>query len=212
MGPGDADRTPSSSGLDLIRSAAGGDAASIEILLQRHLPALRAFVRARAGLRVRAYDATSDLVQTVCVRALEGAGSLHAVDEASFRHWLYTAALRVIFARNRFHRARRRALEAEAPPPPPGSETEPGSAELPAASPTPSRIAGAREDLARVADAFAKLSAEERDVILLARFEDLSHAEIAEHLGCSEEAARQRLSRAVARLWALSRAGEPPER
>lgn len=193
---------------DLVRGAAEGDEASIDLLLERHLPALRAFIRSRAGPRVRARDATSDLVQSVCLQALEGADGLRARDEESFRSWLYTAALRLIYARNRFHRAQKRAVEAEAPGAAPAMDSSMAPAEPAAVGPTPSHAFAAREDLARVEAAFARLTDEQRDVILLARLGDLSHAEIAEQFGCTEEAARQRLWRALARLWMLARGDE----
>ena len=49
----------------------GPDEASVEELLARHLPGLRAYVRLRAGPLVRAREAESDVVQSAC-QALPG--------------------------------------------------------------------------------------------------------------------------------------------
>jgi len=49
------------------------------------------------------------------------------------------------------------------------------------------------------------LPAEYREVIVLARQEELSHAKIGERLGRSEMAVRKLLSRAMARLVLLTR-------
>jgi len=52
---------------ELLRRLLSGDSRGFEILLQRHGPALRAFVRSRMSLELRAHESCSDLVQsTLC--------------------------------------------------------------------------------------------------------------------------------------------------
>ena len=48
--------------------------------------------------------------------------------------------------------------------------------------------------------AFFRLADPEREIILLARIEELSHAQIAERLGVTEANSRKMLSRAMVRL------------
>jgi len=148
-------------------------------------------------------------VQSVCLRALQGAEGIRARDEVSFRGWLHKAALRVIYTRSRYHQADKRARGVAAPKVESGSGDSVDPGDPPAGAPTASEVLGAREDLERVESAFERLPEADRELILLARLGDLTHAELARHLGCGEAAARQRLSRALARLWASSQPEGP---
>lgn len=71
---------------------------------------------------------------------------------------------------------------------------------------TPSAEVAAAEEAAIVRLALELLDPADRDVILLREWDGLSHAEVARRLGTSEDAARMRYSRALARLagWIAS--------
>ena len=72
---------------------------------------------------------------------------------------------------------------------------------------SPSQVAIRNEDLALLKGAFDRLPDDYRTVVTLARIVGLSHAEIAEEMGRSENAVRTLLHRALARLgWLLHRA------
>lgn len=71
-----------------------------------------------------------------------------------------------------------------------------------APSEAPQRVASDREQLALLRDALLTLPFDRREVIVLARLEQRSAAEIAELLECTEGAVRVRLHRAVADLRA----------
>jgi len=101
--------------------------------------------------------------------------------------WLYGVARRVLSHQRRSSDRRRRlALRAEAiqDPPPPGPDT----------------VVVQLAEYAQVRSAVAKLRPDDRDVLLLAAWEGLSHAEIGEVLDCSTDAATKRLARAKERL------------
>jgi RNA polymerase sigma-70 factor (ECF subfamily) len=173
----------------------------LELLLERHLPALRAFVRLRAGRTVAARESSSDLVQSVCRELLQGAGRFEYDGEAAFKSWLFTAALRKIVEKDRYYRAEKRDAAREAGT---GGDAEDASLlDGYATLITPSRDVAVREQLARVERAFEQLSDEQREVVTLARIVGLPHAEIARQLGRSEEATRQLLRRAMVRLSGL---------
>jgi RNA polymerase sigma factor (sigma-70 family) len=77
-----------------------------------------------------------------------------------------------------------------------------------ASATTPSLLAMGREGAQKLEEAFDELTDEQRELITMARFAGLSHAEIAAQLGKSEEACRQALRRALVRLsMALSKRG-----
>lgn len=180
---------------DVLERAFRGDAAAVDDLLVRHLPRLRAFVRLRAGPLVRAHDDTGDLVQSVCREVLGKASQLHFDNEAAFRHWLFTEALRKIGKRARYHTAEKRdARRAE--------QLDSELAACYSSIASPSQHAAVREQIARVEAAFDDLDERQREIVTLAYVVGLSRAEIGAHIGASEGAVRTALHRALARLAA----------
>ena len=180
----------------LLERASRHDETAVATLLAQHLPALRAFVRLKAGPSLLAKESCSDLAQSVCRDVLENAERFRFGGEAEFRKWLFTTAMRKIADRAEHWRAAKRnpALERD------GLDEEElvGLAHLY----TPSAHSAAREELRRVEDAFTELAPEKQEVILMARLMGLSHAQIAGELGKSEGAVRTMLSRALAELAA----------
>jgi RNA polymerase sigma factor (sigma-70 family) len=64
-------------------------------------------------------------------------------------------------------------------------------------------VAAAREEIGQVGAALAQLPERAREVLVLARIEGLSHAEIGERLGIAPKTVENHLGRALARLAAL---------
>lgn len=180
----------------LLRRASQHDEEAVGVLLERHLPALRAFVRLKAGGVLLDKESCSDLAQSVCRDVLEQADRFRFGGEAEFRRWLFTTAMRKIADRAEHWRAQKRDAGRERA----GLDEQ----ELRglAAFYTPSSHAVAREELARVEAAFALLAPEKQEVVLMARLMGMSHAEIAAAVGKSEVAVRSILSRALAELSA----------
>ncbi|MEY2746919.1 MAG: polymerase sigma factor SigD [Planctomycetota bacterium] len=165
-------------------------------MLEANMDGLRAFLRARASAGLRAKLDQSDLVQSVCREALDGAPEFEFRDEPSFRSWLYTLALRKLVEKNRRFQADKRAAVSEVPLDAEGGE-EMAEAHGARDSRTPSRLAMEHEEVEKLRDALAALDESEREIIVLARFAELSHAEIAAYLGKSEASCRKALSRAL---------------
>jgi RNA polymerase sigma-70 factor (ECF subfamily) len=183
--------------------------ASIDRLLDEHLPGLTAFVRLRAGPLLRAHESCSDIVQSACREVLDHAGRFRFGGSEGFRHWLYTTALRKIVDRKRYYSAAKRNANALRPPSESASEQQIAACYR-AAFTTPSQAAMKREDVERLERAFDELSEQDREVVTLARIVGLSHAEIARRTGSTPGAVRVRLSRAIARLARLM--SEPKQR
>lgn len=177
----------------------GRQPTTVDRLLAENLTGLRAYLRVRAGAAIRARLNHSDLVQSVCREVLESAEGFDFKGDAAFRNWLYTAALRKLVQLDRRQHAARRDVRRELP-----IDAEGGidAAVLQgyASATTPSLLAMGREGAAKLEEAFDDLSEEHREIITMARFCGLSHAEIAERLGKSEEACRQLLRRALVKL------------
>lgn len=181
---------------NLLHRASQHDDAAVEILLERHLPALRAFLRLKAGPTLLAKESCSDLAQSVCRDVLENAERFRFGGEPEFRKWLFTTAMRKIADRAEHWRAGKRN---------PGRERDGLDAqEIRGLSGiwSPSNQAMAREQLQRVEAAFGQLAPEKQEVILMSRLMGMSHAAIAADLGKTEVAVRSILSRALAELSA----------
>jgi RNA polymerase sigma-70 factor (ECF subfamily) len=176
---------------DLVAKATAGDAPSLDALLIRYLPRLRAFVRVRVNAMVRQRESCSDLVQSVCREVLAGASGFRWQGEGPFRAWLFRTALNKILERTRSMTQQKRDVRRESP----GSDADYGG--LAGHDPTASQLAQAAELRERMERAFDLLGEEYREVIALSRIVGLSHAEIAEQMGRSEGAVRMLLSRAL---------------
>lgn len=101
--------------------------------------------------------------------------------------WLYGVARRVLSQQRRSRRRRNRLVEKLA-----------GLAAVTA--PGPETIVVRNAEDAEVLEALNRLRPDERELLRLATWEGLSHAEIAEVFGCSAHAVDQRLYRASRRL------------
>lgn len=166
---------------------------SVEALVARYLPALRAFVRLRMGAELRAREQSCDIVQSVARELLQKADRFQHGGESGFRSWMFATAHRKVIRHLNVFRTQKRdgARDAVLPE------------ELAGLAPTPSRHASAREQLTALEAAFDALSEEQREVVTGVRLLGLSHAELAQRLGKSEVAVRKVLSRGLARLAAL---------
>jgi RNA polymerase sigma-70 factor (ECF subfamily) len=187
--------------LHLARLAAQGDGVAVERLLEQHLPAVRAFVRAHMGARLRARESTSDLVQSVCRELLMHQDRFQHPSEGAFRAWLFTTARRKIANRARDLDRQKRGGGRDVEGLGESAITALGAAYARISSPS-ARIQHA-EQIARLETAIDGLSDEQREVITLAHLAGLSRAEIGAAMGRSEEAVRALLHRAMVRLALL---------
>jgi len=174
----------------------------IEALLERHLPDLRAYVRRNMDAALSQRESCADLVQSICREALQSKAQYEFRGEAAFRQWLLQLALHKLIDKRRFYRARKRE----------GAQLEPaaGSAfdldQLARLARTlgasPSSEASLREELGVLAAALDKLAESDRAMIRMIHLEGLTHADVAERIGCSVPQSRGRLFLALARLSA----------
>ena len=194
-------QTPTPDDTELLATRfAGGDEAAFELLLERHLPGLRAFVRSKLGPELRGLESASDLVQSTCREILRHKARFQHPGPDAFRHWLFTTAERKISDRLR----RQHALKRDA-----GSVQRVDSGDLVDASgllgvysrfSSPSHRLELKDEVERVERALDRLSEEQREVVLLAHVVELSRAEIAKRIGKNEVTVRSILHRALARI------------
>jgi RNA polymerase sigma-70 factor (ECF subfamily) len=192
---------------ELIQRAARGDAEAVERLIEHHLPALRAFVRAHMGARVRARESTSDVVQSICRELLTHQERFRHPGEEAFKAWLFTTARRKLSNRVRDLERQKRdaAREVQADL---GESALGDLGDAYARISSPSGAVLRREEIERLEAALDQLSPDHREVLTLAHLAGLSRAEIGRQMEKSEEAVRQLLHRATARLAILLEDGE----
>ena len=174
--------------------------AAIDRLLERHLPALRAFMRLRIGGALGQQESSSDLVQSVCREILTGRERFEDQGDAAFKGWLFTTALRKIVDKRRYWSAERRDTKKRVDPG--GDADAPSLLDQYATFATPSREASLEEQVHRVEAAMESLSEEQREVVTLHKIAGLSHADIAIQIGKTEDNCRQILRRALVKLAA----------
>jgi RNA polymerase sigma factor (sigma-70 family) len=183
---------------DTVAAARGGDRAAYDALFTRNLPALAAYLRARVGGDLGHRESVSDLAQSVCREVLEDLDQLEFVSEEAFRAFLFLQASRKMVDRYRYHTMHKRDPSREQPLPTTSDGTE--GLQVLAQSLTPSRAAGAREDLERVELALRELPDNQREAVVLSRIGGISYGTIARQMGLSEAAVRGLVARGLARL------------
>ncbi len=178
----------------LFDQATEGDRDALDLLLQRYLPQLHAFVHARLGAALRARESSMDVVQSVCRELLSARDKFDFQGEDRFRAWLFTAAFNKVRERHRRLHSDKRDVDRE--------EAAPFEDSFAAVAHllTPSQDAIGNETAAAMRDALAVLAEEHREVITLAKLVHLPHRVIAEVMSRTEAATRQLLARAMLQL------------
>ncbi len=168
---------------ELMLAVRAGKIARLGDLFERHHGALFGFF-----LRLTQQRALSeDLVQWVFYRILKYRHTYR--DEGKFSAWIYHLARKV--AADHY---RKRAL------PTVDSENGDFADLLTDQSPGPSENAAYNDDVALMQQAMAQLPLDQREILVLHRFQNLQHAEIAQLLDCKEGAVKVRAHRALVAL------------
>jgi len=195
---------------DLLGRVAGADPAAEGRLWERHREPLRRMIGLRLDRAVGRRVDASDVVQEVLLKA-SGRLADYLKDPAlPFRVWLRQIARdHVIDAHRRHRAAASRSVDRERPA---ACFADRSSLDLAGQlrdpSPTPAAAALRRELERRFREAIDGLDEDDREIILLRHFEQLSNGEAARALGLSEPAAGMRHLRALRRLRAVL--GESP--
>lgn len=174
---------------EAIREAQAGSTDAFRALVERHS---RAVFRLAYRMTGHEQDA-EDTVQETFLRAWR---RLQRFDgRAKFSTWLYTIASNCALDMVRA-RKRRGEVTGEAH----SEEDASAFAAVPAAAPSPERLAESGQIAERVRAALNGLSDAERAAFLLRHFEGAPTAEISRALGCSDASSRQSVFRAVQKM------------
>ena len=131
-------------------------------------------------------EAAEDATQEVFVKMIRHANQFHG--DAKLSTWLFSITAN--WCRDYLRKADNKPKESDDV-----LVTLPTSGEL-----SPERNLERREDEQRVRRALNMLTPEQREAILLSRYQGLSYAEIAQIAGCSEGAVKTRVFRAMETL------------
>jgi RNA polymerase sigma-70 factor (ECF subfamily) len=164
---------------ELAVRAQAGDRAAFGELYDRYAKDIYAFAYWRLYTREAAEDATSDIF----MKALT-ALPRYRVDAGTFKAWLYTIARNTVID---LVRSRKPTVELE------------DAIHVPETESSAHRL-GDVLDAARVLPYLKALSDEQRDIVILRVWHDLSHKEIARVLRMSEASSKMGFSRAIKRL------------
>jgi RNA polymerase sigma-70 factor (ECF subfamily) len=195
----------------LLHRVAQADAVAVDELWERYRPALRRMIGLRLDHALARRVDASDVVQDVLLRANQRLADYLRDPSMPFHLWLRQIATdQIIDAHRRHRRAGKRSLDRERPlaiGPARGFADDRSSLDLAAQLrdplPTPAAEALRRELEGRFHDALIRLDDDDREIILLRHFEQLSNGEAARALGLSDAAAGMRHLRALRRLRAL---------
>jgi RNA polymerase sigma factor (sigma-70 family) len=135
---------------------------------------------------LRNSEAAEDATQEVFVKMLKHANQFHG--DAKLSTWLFSITAN--WCRDYLRKADNKSKESDDV-----LITLPAPSEL-----APDRNLERRESEQRVRRALESLTAEQREAILLSRYQGLSYAEIAQIAGCSEGAVKTRVFRAMETL------------
>jgi RNA polymerase sigma factor (sigma-70 family) len=169
--------------LRLVARLKAGDGAAFEAIYEAYRPRLFSFLARLSRRR----DVAEDLLEETWLRLVTRAAELR--DDSCVGAWLFTVARHLYLSWCR-HRAlddwRLSELTPSWPAPAPGE--------------TPFEAAARSQTERRLEKALARLSTQDREVLLLVAVEGLTPAEAASALGIAAEALRKRLQRARERL------------
>ena len=166
--------------IELMNSVRDGDIAQLAHLFDRHHVKLYNFCLRMSNER----EASEDLVQEVFLRMLKYRHTFRGNGE--FVTWMYHLARNVLndHFKKRVHE----------------SDGRDGEHDVPAPDPLAQEQLEQQQEQELLLQALGRLPAEKKEILILARYQDLRYEVIAEILGCSVEAVKVRVHRAMAEL------------
>ncbi|HSP32724.1 MAG TPA: RNA polymerase sigma factor [Thermoanaerobaculia bacterium] len=167
---------------ELMRIVQGGDYSPASEIYDRYSARMYNF----AFRFLKNAEAAEDATQEVFVKMLKHANQFQG--DAKLSTWLFSIAAN--WCRDWLRKADNKAKESEDV-----LLTLPAPGEI-----SPERRLEQRENELRIQRALQALTPEQREAILLSRYQGLSYAEIAQIAGCSEGAVKTRVFRAMETL------------
>ncbi len=177
----------------LVARVQGGDASAFDYLVQRYKERLYATVYHMTSN----HEDANDLVQEALIKAFKSIGSFKR--ESSFYTWVYRIAVNrtINHLKRRKNRNHFSLDDVDT-----HIQTDPDFVEL-MSHVTPRREVGLNELQEKLNEALLKLSEVHRAVVVMHDVQDMTHADIAKVMKCSEGTVRSRLFYARQQLQGL---------
>jgi RNA polymerase sigma-70 factor (ECF subfamily) len=177
----------------LLLDARGGSAEALNRLLAQCGPRLLSLIRLRMGPGLRGRMESGDLLNATLLRAFRSFDSLEAEHTPSLMAWLSRIAESEIRDQVDRARAQRRDAALELP-------LNTGAASLAAELRSQTSRLLLSERSRRLEAAIEQLPEDQREIVLLRKYEELGFREIGERMGRSPDACRMLLARAMTAL------------
>ena len=174
----------------------GGDQAALQDLLDAHLSWVRGVVRGQLGERLRARLESGDVVQEAMLEFLRYGPRIKPRDGAQFRAIIGRIVINTLRDSSDWFLRKRRAMSSERPLSPESTV----DLTLAAHSPQPDERAALLEIEERIRLVLELMPPQDRQILILREWDDLSFPEIGERLELSADAARMRYERALPRM------------
>jgi RNA polymerase sigma-70 factor, ECF subfamily len=174
-----------------------GDQAALHELVRQEMPWLRARTSRRLGPALRPHGDTDDFLHEVLLDVLRYTPRFLVGGREAFRRLVGTILENTLRSQGDFYGRLRRDRAKQLPLPDDSVLLVDASART---ATTPSRHAARNEEEAWLRLAIEMLEPADRDVIALREWGGRSFLEVGEQLGISENTARMRFNRALARL------------
>lgn len=188
--------------LGLVERVKAGDAEAFALLFRKYRKRLAVLIHYRMREVLRVHADIDDILQEVFLAASQQIEHFDYRAPGSFLAWLARIAEHTVIDTARFQARQKRdggePVRFKTP-------SNPGGVDL-ADFETPSRILLREERMRKLLEKVDELSPEQREVILLAKFEGLTTQEIAAKLGKERGAVALLLHRALKRLREVAEA------
>lgn len=193
---------PSQKTQELVVLAKDGDKSALNQLYRVYGERVRWMMRLRMGRELRSQMDSMDLVQDTLIHALSGLDDFTYKNEGDFVRWLSKIAENSLRDNLDKLHAGKRDIRREVPLGGYGPTTAGGYVATPGPieATTPSVIMSRKEDLNKLEKAIDKLRPEYKEVIVLAKIEELSYSQIGNRLSKSTGAVKMLVSRAIVAL------------
>ena len=185
--------------IDLLSRVEAGDASARDELLHRHQATIRRSVGRRLDVKLRSRVDPSDVIQETQLDVIRRLDEFVERRPMPFRLWLIKLTHQRLIKVERHHLAAAKRSVVRELPLPEHSSVRLGrhfvSREL-----SPVQRLSQQELGRRVRRAIASLPENDREILLLRNFEQLSNADAAQLLDISKETTKKRYARALVRL------------
>jgi RNA polymerase sigma-70 factor (ECF subfamily) len=190
--------------LTLVQRAKTGENQALNLLLDRYMNRVLRIVRMRLGKHLRQKMESMDVVQEVMIRAIKDFDHFELQNEGAFLRWLSALIQNQISDLADFHSAEKRNQNKEASSGKKSDSDRSILSQLPADSIyRPSVQFQLKQDVLELETALDQLSADQREIIIMRQYEELSFKDIGQTLTLSEDAARMQYTRALGKLTDL---------